>query len=103
MVILLLPILNHCLTNWINPVLGMVFSYLSFKTAMRDLKCLAHFHHHISILHQSRTQFECLHGRADEFRQYGYNAVPMQSDSVNNTSRETYEYGGGIAHVFLRG
>jgi len=52
MIILLLPILNHCLTNWINPVLGMVFSYLSFKTAMRDLKCLAHFHHHISILHQ---------------------------------------------------
>ena len=25
---------------------------------------------------------ECLHGRADEFRQYGYNAVLMQSDSV---------------------
>ena len=25
---------------------------------------------------------ECLHGRADVFRQYGYNAVLMQSDSV---------------------
>jgi len=32
MIILLLPILNHCLTNWINPLLGAVFSYSSFQT-----------------------------------------------------------------------
>ena len=34
------------------------------------------------FLLQSRTQLECLHGRADEFKEYGYNAVLMQSDSV---------------------
>ena len=36
----------------------------------------------LSYFCYSQGQLECLHGRADEFKEYGYNAVLMQSDSV---------------------